>query len=364
MHAAVVLLQTSVSNYDKAIVKSSLAGAIMTGDRRVAAKFTKNAKCSACSLGVDEDLDHIFVSCPTYNGLREKLSPQAQTALRDQPLLRHTGATLEPDIVLDIRTDIAGKAFLPLDLPWVDVRGIDVYVDGACQAQQFAAVRLAAAGVFFGPGAPNFGRKLMGGDQSSGRAEIFGVLLALAASFSDIMLCCDCKPVVLGVLKLIACVALTVSNWDNADLWTLVQVQIKRRFNNNECVRIRKVKGHATVQMCLEGLVSPIDKAGNDAADKLAVDAIQQHTHADGYLLYMQHLSVVMEIQAFHILLMRLRLDSDHGDQFDDDDDDHDNNKLPVTTTKSCTCTPIFRVHGKQNMICVGCVQTHAIGLF
>lgn len=55
----------------------------------------------------------------------------------------------------------------------------------------------------------------------------------------------------------------------NADLWEQVDALLSARSAGS--FKVTKVKGHATHAHVKDGLVSSIDKMGNDAADALAV---------------------------------------------------------------------------------------------
>ncbi len=70
--------------------------------------------------------------------------------------------------------------------------------------------------------------------------------------------------------------------WAPLDLWGRERGKLRARPAGH--VRIRKVKGHATVGDVMAGRVAAVDKARNDAADWLAKAGAKRH--ADNQKLY------------------------------------------------------------------------------
>jgi hypothetical protein len=182
----------------------------------------------------------------------------------------YVGLVLESEKRERIRHRLACRISIP-HLPRVDATLHEVFTDGACSNQAIPRLRLAASSVFWGPHTPPVSGPLLGPDQSAGRAEIFAVIVATAASYGPLTILSDCLNAVNLAMIIIDVPDADVSALDNNDLWSLFQQVMSVR--GCRAVRVLKTKGHAK----LGDDPSPrqvFEAWGNHIADRLAVEAI------------------------------------------------------------------------------------------
>ncbi|CAE8710806.1 unnamed protein product [Polarella glacialis] len=158
---------------------------------------------------------------------------------------------------------------------------IVIYTDGACRGTQTRAIRRAGVGVFWGIGHRfNISEPLNGAQQTNQRAELFAVIRALETDDRRLEIRTDSKYVYDGCRANMA--RWKANEWQigrravgNMDLWQRLDALIVARQPDDICVL--KVKGHAKARDILSGATTAQDKAGNDAADELAVAGAAMH---------------------------------------------------------------------------------------
>ena len=131
-------------------------------------------------------------------------------------------------------------------------------------------------GVYWGEGDPeNIGRPLAGLQQTNQRAELRAALRAVNRGADEVRT--DSQYVIDGVACLVRGQRRgPVRDADHEDLWGQMQEALQRR-PRGEAVVFTKVLGHAKEEDVRENRTTRADKVGNDAADKLAVDAALSH---------------------------------------------------------------------------------------
>ena len=115
---------------------------------------------------------------------------------------------------------------------------------------------------------------------------------------------------------------------DNNDLWQLLRERLSERASWD--ITFVKVKGHAKDSHVRRGLVSLVDKQGNDAADSLAVQGASLHAVPDPICQErMRRRVIARRTQKMMLTVLRKRLDMERvlkldvcadglGDQGDD----------------------------------------------
>ena len=150
------------------------------------------------------------------------------------------------------------------------------WTDGACRFNQDPRIRRAGWGVFWGPGDPeNTGQPLAGLQQTNQRAELRAATRAVNRGAEEVRT--DSLYVVDGHARLGRGERTAARDGsDNADLWVQFEEAVRRRGGPSS-VLFTKALGHAKARDVLEGRTTQEDETGNDAADRLAVDAALSH---------------------------------------------------------------------------------------
>ena len=128
-------------------------------------------------------------------------------------------------------------------------------------------------------------------------------------------------------------------------------------------VSIIKVKRHATDEYVQGSVALQIHKEGNDAADKLACDAVDNQAVDAMVLVSNQQVEEAAHVQTAWLLALEQR--KKFGHQYVIDADSSRVRELGVTATVAhgCTCKPLNRKSMKAPRECRGCsVHELAIG--
>jgi len=152
---------------------------------------------------------------------------------------------------------------------------IVVFTDGACRDNQNKALRKAGLGGFWGDEHPfNFSEPLREGEQTNNRAELVAVIRVLQLEMRAVDIRTDSKYVYDGATK--NRFKWRSASWRgkrrqiaNAELWIQLDGLLESRTPGS--VRFTKVKAHTTQRDVSAGAITEFDRAGNEAADALAV---------------------------------------------------------------------------------------------
>ena len=273
------LQSNATAPLDKGLLRSIVSGSVRLGERLCKAGLWHSPVCPFCEME-DESVRHCFWTCPAWDHLR--LDPDLPDYHERQAL---PGCTLDCGIFMQSHEETffehqlqpaphiaRAVAFAnPEDLQCETWSGdsVVVWTDGACAGNQFRSLRRAGCGAFFGSGhTGNLSFALPGPEQTNQRAELAACLAVLECEPRRLEIRTDSKYVIDGARN-------PDRRGDNADLWRVFHETLAARGEGYTC--FVKVKGHAKDHHVKSGLVLPIDKFGNDGADKLAVQGAKLH---------------------------------------------------------------------------------------
>ena len=301
-----LLFSTKLPPPHRAVLRQIMAGGVWTQDRACRASMQARDICPFCGEEV-EDHAHLWWRCARWADIREshKTAADAYSELCPPCLQRcgimpsmlkivdpevrstHPAKLAEPDAV---SVDSSGEesteeqAFpdysqQPYGETIVDGRVV-VYTDGACQNNQFKAIRCAGVGGHWAENHPfNFGEALGDGEQTNNRAELTAVVKVLKLELRPLDVRTDSKYVIDGATK--HRFQWRRAGWvsrrrqiANAELWVELDDILESRPAGD--VLFTKVKAHCTNKDVQDGVVSKDDFIGNAAADALAVAGSQQ----------------------------------------------------------------------------------------
>jgi ribonuclease HI len=301
--ATTALLSSSrLTPLDKGTLRSILAGAVWTQDRLYRASLVSSPTCPYCDALVAEDHRHMWWSCAAWAHLRIEHCGDLLHEVSAWPeclavcgLLPAGFCSLPAAVPLFIDLTIEDDTNAPAEIvaaavglnsshPVAEIchdNRIVIYTDGACRGNQTRAIRRAGVGVFWGIGHRfNISEPLNGAQQTNQRAELFAVIRALETDDRRLEIRTDSKYVYDGCRANMA--RWKANEWQigrravsNMDLWQRLDALIVARQPDDICVL--KVKGHAKARDILSGATTAQDKAGNDAADELAVAGAAMH---------------------------------------------------------------------------------------
>ena len=202
-------------------------------------------------------------------------------------------------------------------------------------------------------------RPLPGLDQSSQRAELGAILLALKVTDGDAHIFTDCATIVKGFREQSrnAQGFSSLRSWDNFDLWTLIAAETCLNHRTVH-VSVSKVSAHGRDPSQDPGLTE-----GNEKADALAKSLCQRQfqQHSD------HSVCDVNCILAVQIHLIKSFVNRNLLTQPPDHDQivDRALSTLKVATARKCTCPPSRRIRGKAPapVLCRGtCLTTLVVG--
>ena len=289
---------------DKGLLRNIIAGAMWTRERAHKAGQAAASTCEFCSSGDVENVRHVVWNCAAWQAVRE-LHPEAMAAYKDDwpTCLSCCGIVPEkfdavPAVIIGDgeETSLPGPTLIDLTQPPEAASllrqetfhngKVVIWTDGASRDNQRKATRRAGLGCFWATGHPhNISSKLEGDAQTNQRAELAAVLRVLLVERRPLEIRTDSKYVYDGCVKL-------AKQWrdncwrtrsgkevSNRDLWFEILSELSSRPRDS--VSFRKVRGHATPQDVEAGRATLLDKAGNDAADALAVAGAASHGLSD-----------------------------------------------------------------------------------
>lgn len=263
------LLGGCITTWQKGILEAFLSGAWRTQQRLLLAKLVDTDVFRFCK-GVIEDQAHAICHCPAWDHLRPPNFAIVLEKLRSMPPCTiNCGIFHEPNIQ-DVPPIQEGQQ--PESTPKCSPINCSdrtvVWTDGACARQAEVKWRRAGYGAWSADPLFCFSAALEGPNQSSVRAEAAAILGVLRRAHSPVETRTDCKAVFLRCVQLTKRPDTQIYHWNNADLWTLIRVEIKACIAAHpNFLVITKVKGHATWKDT-ENEVLLEDKIGNDEADE------------------------------------------------------------------------------------------------
>ena len=287
-----------LSAAEQGSLRTIQAGGLWTQDRWCRAGVTSTDRCSFCSSGAAETIEHVWWHCPAWRAIRDQYPKVMQSYKSDWPrCLLDCGivpdnVTWEADVVsrtgldvIDLTSDDAISDDAQPDWSQIGRSGrygelmadghVVVYTDGAARRNQSKYLRFAGYGAFWADGHPfNASAPLKGELQTNNRAELQAVAYVLGIEVRPVDIRTDSAYVQKGITK-------HMPHWNaegwtrkgkpiqNADLWQTIAKLLETRPEGS--LRVTKVKGHASREDVLAGSVAGIDRHGNDCADALAV---------------------------------------------------------------------------------------------
>lgn len=242
--------------------------------------------CPFCS-SAEEDVEHIFLSCPAWAHIRCKFPHVDLAQVRLLPACTKLCAVpLLPRDIISFPRNLSIEDTLEVSSPLTELdyaietihdSFVFVWTDGACSHQESLHLRRAGYGVAYDPHGQHcrtVSRPLVGLEQTAQRAELRAVLAAVAIESRPLHVGSDSQYVVHGVTNLLKGYSLPFDG-EHHDLWVQIEQFLLSR---TEPFTITWVKGHATQEQVELGISSSLDKEGNDAADRLAVAGAAQHS--------------------------------------------------------------------------------------
>jgi ribonuclease HI len=310
------------------IIQKFLAGSIFDGPRKFKAGLVNSRKCEHCDA--DDDLLHMSKHCPTNP------PPEVSVQMPDTSWTMGVLWESERDTQFRLQQD---QPFQFGDLPPKHVLqpGDRIFTDGSFIRSKSGRLESAACSVYI-PQILQLARPLPGLDQSSQRAELGAILLALKVTDGDAHIFTDCATIVKGFREQSrnAQGFSSLRSWDNFDLWTLIAAET---CLNHRTVHVSKVSAHGRDPSQDPGLTE-----GNEKADALAKSLCQRQfqQHSD------HSVCDVNCILAVQIHLIKSFVNRNLLTQPPDHDQivDRALSTLKVATARKCTCPPSRRIRG------------------
>ena len=314
-----------LSPYQCALLRAILAGAVWTQERLHRARLAPSATCLFCGEGLDEDHEHMWWKCKAWSDIRTRcLGKRCLDTSSWPPCLKVCGVVPDSYNVANTKEVDPMPAVIDLTVCEPDPEqragpygelwasgAVVVYTDGAAKHNQKRLLRYAGVGAFWGYDHPfNISRPLEGTEQTNNRAELAAVIATLQIELRQVEIRTDSKYVADGVAQ--HRFKWRAAGWQrngrpmrNADLWTQLDSLIEER--EPAAVKITKVKGHTTEEEVLQGMVLKIDKAGNDAADALAVaGAFRSERRKVSQALH-ESMIATMQVQRMMVTILEAR---------------------------------------------------------
>ena len=272
-----VLNSNSTACIQRGCLRSILSGSVRLGERLFRANIWNTPICIFCGQE-EETNEHCFWRCPAWDHLRlDPDLPSFHERIALPPCTLQCGIFMRTQEELDYESSLQPieherSAEVPLSFvvneTFVD-GAVIIWTDGACPRNQCRALRRAGCGIYYGQDHPrNKSFALRGSEQTNNRAELLACVVALEGESRPMQIRTDSQYVIDGVEA-------RRSRGDNNDLWKLMHSTLDHRGPNT--YKFVKVRGHAKDIHVRAGLVEPIDKVGNDAADSLAVQGAASH---------------------------------------------------------------------------------------
>ncbi len=256
-----LLRASKKSQIHKGMLRSILAGGVVSGKRAQKAGFSSSEACEFCTCHAAESVHHLFWECPAWAHVRAKHSLATGSWRADWPACFSCCGVLSDGVIIPtpqedakyLASESEGKP-LVLHLDEVLHDGmVEVYTDGACLHNQVATLRKAGYGAWWADGHPaNISMALPGHVQTNNRAELAAVLHVLQVEPRKLLIKTDSDYVLKGCLYHRHVWA--TAGWAglmNADLWRQVHSHLESR---NTVVVFSKVKGLLLQKMWQEGL--------------------------------------------------------------------------------------------------------------
>jgi ribonuclease HI len=343
-----------------------VTGALRTGQRLNSAGIKDRITgeviprhCVLCSCGDDETIEHVIwdCQCEEYCQIRRRFndvlgkvvantSNQEEKAFLTDPrqwpkcLRTHGLMPRPPDSCIpkvkfacDFETSTRYPLLGSKTWGWIDVLvapflceqedgRMKAYTDGACKHPGDWRNARGGYGVFFYPLCPwNVGRPLGGLYQGSDRTELRAVVHVLESTPKEARLPhvkSDNKAVVDGfsaIIRSLATGSKRPTFKANRDLWARVAAVLSDRNGDAGC---SWTKGHATAAMVEQGRVRKEDKAGNDEADRLAVEGRIAHGGDPQFatdVATRRQVALIVQAMAIQIFCIRSKLRKEMEDQ-------------------------------------------------
>ena len=280
----------SLSRYMLGALEGVITGATTSRYELVKQRLVDNATCIHCHNNVDETRQHLFWECPAWDYIRratvEKFCPGVWER-HLHPVTRSSGITMNPEWFHEEWDRLAQMPQQQPDAVAWEVaqhqvqegpEGILVWTDGSTIHSCIPDLVRSGLGIFFREGSSlNFSAALAGELQSNNRAELLAVLLAAEQGVSwerPMVVHSDSWWVVERALTLHARDSVPCL-WEHRDLWV-------RLWRACRTVRVHFifVPSHLSQADCHEHGVTPLQVAGNNAADVLAKKGVDLHCHA------------------------------------------------------------------------------------
>lgn len=249
------------------LLRTALSGKVFSGPRLYKANLRNHDHCPECA--VKDCHEHIFSECPLFENTRPPNYEKLPQLTRNCGIVfRRAAPPAQAQVCLDhIAEQLPSPPIRPQDI---------VFTDGSCFSSKWRQARVAASAVYI-PASLNFAALVPGLDQTSQRAELYAVLLALLATEGPITIASDCQNIVSGfaLLQQNNFQLSKVQCLDNRDIWD----SICENVNNRQArVQIMKVKAH-----CQEGDLQQPDHLtrGNCRADNLAKECAKRAWESD-----------------------------------------------------------------------------------
>jgi ribonuclease HI len=258
-----------------------MSGSLRLGERLFRANIWSTPICIFCGHE-EETNEHCFWQCPAWDHLRlDPDLPSFHERIALPPCTLQCGIFMRTQdelnyesVLQPIEHERSEEVPLPHAVNETFVDGaVIIWTDGACPQNQCRALRRAGCGIFYGQEHPrNKSFALRGPEQTNNRAELLACIVALEGESRPAQIRTDSQYVIDGV-------AARRRQGDNKDLWIVMHNILDHREQST--YSFVKVKGHAKDSHVRAGLVDPIDKVGNDAADLLAVQGAASHAPPD-----------------------------------------------------------------------------------
>ena len=174
-----------------------------------------------------------------------------------------------------------------------------VWTDGGCTyPNRDPLFRRAGSGAWWGSRHPyNRAFPVAGPAQSNNRAELAAVLYVARVDHRSLEVRTDSQ-YVHDHWAALQGGATAAPSWSHRDLWEALCEALRERPATAP-LRLRKVKGHATAEFVAEGRGRQEDKVGNDWADQLATQGLQQlHSPALAWRRHRLRAAQARELQA------------------------------------------------------------------
>ena len=283
-----LLVSGKLSRPELGWLRCVLTGSVRLQKRLFQAELVGSPICMFCGMS-EETLGHCFWDCAHWSCLRARYQvPDSASLVAWPACTRECGIFLEDESVPALSNALMEEEEILCDFsvhfkllecrnaisandPWTPQK---IWTDGASAHNQDIRFRRAGSGIYYGPAhVMNWSGMLPGLAQSNQRAELFAVLVACLRDPRTLDIRSDSEWVCRGFH--------TWRTWapggwqgDHADLWDMLVCELLSR----DCdVSVSWVKGHATIADVDRGRATSEDKAGNDGADKLAVDGAAMH---------------------------------------------------------------------------------------